>query len=183
MLSNHTDRLCFPADVLVTTCGDGSYCCGGSNQTDCCQKGGGFWISAGKVYPYNQSPFTTGTLNAQSTATGSAQTTQQNGSDSDIPLDQKLAAARLGIGLGVGLGVGIPFLLLLMAFVILLRRRNTRTNPQQAYQAGYPKPDYSPEYSSAPAAKVAPHQEVGYSHPELASNPRMELEGDHVHKP
>ena len=46
------------SDVVITPCGDGSYCCG-QNNTSCCNNEEGYWIINSEVYAYNQKPSST----------------------------------------------------------------------------------------------------------------------------
>jgi hypothetical protein len=107
------------ADVIITVCGDGSYCCGQNNET-CCQEGGGFWVSDNTVYPYSSSPFTSSSTSS-STATGNPLPTCKNSTCITGGSNAK------NIALGVGLGIGIPILILMASILFLVARRNQNT--------------------------------------------------------
>jgi hypothetical protein len=104
-------------DTVLTTCFDGSYCCG-SNNTDCCKQKTGYWVIDRKVYPYKQPP---------SFATAGPVTITAAYVTSISAEGVELAST---IGLSFGLGLGIPLLLLSFAFLLLLKRRRwTRIEP------------------------------------------------------
>lgn len=117
-------------DVLITLCGDGSYCCD-YNNTACCATGGGYWVSNGKVYPYNSPPFASATNPAtQSTAsmTPASSPNVSNGNDSSVSKSNNSNSSNK-VALGVGLGIGIPIVLLLLTLVLVLRQRNRIITP------------------------------------------------------
>jgi hypothetical protein len=116
-------------DILITLCGDGSYCCG-YNNTACCATGGGYWVSNGKVYPYSSSTFTSATNPPTQSTASMIPTSSLNVSNSNDPNVSRGNNSNISskVALGVGLGIGIPIILLLIA-VVLLRRRNRITTP------------------------------------------------------
>lgn len=119
------------SDIGITTCGDGSYCCG-FNNTNCCNSLQGFWISMGQVYPYTASPFTAVSTSASqptTSTTTSPLSTATNSSNSKN--STKLA-------LGVGLGIGIPIVILLLITVALLLKQRNRNSMTTATNMSYP---------------------------------------------
>jgi len=121
-------------DVMITLCGDGSYCCG-QNNTACCQGDQGVWISAGKVYPYTSYPFTSSTTSTSSASSSTSSSTATS-NPSPAQLTNSSCHGDCGdtkkIALGVGLGVGIPVLILMASVLFLLFSRNIRAAKNNA---------------------------------------------------
>jgi hypothetical protein len=109
-------------DIIITLCGDGSYCCGQANST-CCAIDQGFWIDQGKVFGYTSSPFTSASA-ANAPTSGCAAPTS-------TALGDILSCGGHGdtkkVAMGVSLGIGIPILILLASILFLLASRNRRT--------------------------------------------------------
>src|ERR1700722_13930518 len=116
--------------VLITLCRDGSYCCG-YNNTACCATGGGYWVSNGKVYPYNSPPLTSATNPATQSTASVIPTSSPNVSSGSNPNFSKSNNSNSSskVALGVGLGIGIPIILLLLAGVLILRQRGRIITP------------------------------------------------------
>ena|ERR1700760_4800173 len=112
-------------DTAITICPDSSYCCG-FNNTACCIQQSGYWIKDGKVFPYNQNPFSTSSPTSPSSSPiGTATATRAASQTSKSAQSNKHATS---IGLGVGLGVGIPVLLAIsLVSCFCLRRRSRST--------------------------------------------------------
>jgi hypothetical protein len=105
-------------DLIITVCGDGSYCCGEDN-VDCCDHGAGFWVSNHKVYPYTSSPFTSLLASSSTTMSSSLPTSAMNSTcDTD-------GSRTNNVALGVGLAVGIPMLMLLASIFLPMAKRNS----------------------------------------------------------
>src|ERR1700761_9470149 len=113
-------------DTVITVCPDGSYCCG-FNNTACCLQQAGYWIKGGKVYSYDQYPFSSSSSNTVSDSTSTPIDNPITTQSSNPTVPHKNVA---GIGLGVGLGVGIPVLLLIsVTSCLLIRRKRSNAIP------------------------------------------------------
>jgi len=152
------------SDVIVTTCGDGSYCCGLNNST-CCSSGSGYWIVDGKVYTHDSKPasssatFSSLITSSTSTSSTSINPTTSTSSSPNIntstPFPTSAPKKFNKAALGAGIGAGIPLLILVAVLVALLVRRRRR----DSIPASYPNHIDTPiagVYEKSAESKIAP---------------------------
>lgn len=115
-------------DAAITSCGDGSYCCG-SNNAACCDQHEGLCIVNGRITNVNPST-STSTLSTSTSTVISVSTAVPSGpatSSSPSPTNQSSGLDTSGkVGWGVGLPVGIIALGLISAWLFIYRKRGQK---------------------------------------------------------
>ncbi|KAL8853676.1 MAG: hypothetical protein Q9221_001487 [Calogaya cf. arnoldii] len=169
----NTTREFKEAGVVLTTCDDGSYCCG-VRADDCCDAGRGYNVdpSNGQIIVQNKTRSATSTTSSSSTsstaapatttssataATAGAAETGANALPSPIPASDGLSGgAKAGIAIGAVAGVAI---IAGLAFLLSRERRKRKALAESEKQ---PLPGYDNGYypsASSPAAQLH-HQPI-----------------------
>jgi hypothetical protein len=123
-------------DIAITTCSDGSLCCG-LNNTACCNSKSGLFILNDQVY----------STKPGSTATASSASASSSSTTSTSPSPSASSSHGRALGIGLGLGIGIPALVALACgMYFFTRRRRSTPEPvderkEQISEAGPGLPD------------------------------------------
>lgn len=101
----------------MTNCIDGTWCCGSSNETDCCDKNLGFQL-APSIAPYAATSTTVTTTTATLSASSPSTPVNTNGPSS--------ANGVNGLGIGLGVALGVVLLADVVVGIVLYRRHRAR---------------------------------------------------------
>jgi hypothetical protein len=111
--------------IIITTCPDGSMCCGLDN-TACCDSKSGVFILNDQIYSTKPgSASTTSSASASTAASSSTSTTASATSES--PSASASSSHGRALGIGLGLGIGIPALAILACGTYFFTRRRRST--------------------------------------------------------
>jgi hypothetical protein len=116
-------------DIPITTCGDGSYCCG-PNNTRCCNEKIGYWVTNGLVRPTDKRSKISSPDELLLFEDSDDKNTANITAASDKSEKPDVSKLILDVGLGVGLGIGLPILLVLAVVVWLVIRRDRMQKSQ-----------------------------------------------------
>lgn len=143
------------AGVILTSCPDGSFCCG-FNNTACCNAGQGTLLDArgqvllsngqvstipGAVYSTSSTSTSSLTASIQSTTTSATLASPTVLTSSTTTPDDTIEGSSTPIGAIVGGAIGgVALLLLVMILILLILRRGKRRNQEYKQPQAYGDP-------------------------------------------
>jgi hypothetical protein len=180
-------------DIIITTCNDGSYCCG-YNNTACCLAGQGVFIN-GQIQSGNTpipistlitTGFVTSLTTTITTVTSAAETSTPTTSPLSSPSPNHSGfptSAKIGIGVGVPVAIAI----VILGWLYLRERRQRRLlqrGQDPSSMPGMAPPMENSETASSQFIRVVPtpaaRSELASGslpvRPELEANNRAELQ-------